>query len=206
MYVIAMNRLRAEYARLVPGVERGFMSSLHDDRAGSEHTYYFFEPHGRRTHIAGSSMVFIIAVNSVLFGLLTATVVVIAGGMTLVAVIVGLVAALAFFAVSVWLSARPYFEAWKGHVPVSPTPRRRPRPRRPPRSPRGSCGSSRGPPKNCSAPTIAPDDHRHHRRGRRSTGRTASTGMTSSESVAPPRRMSAHSPEARRQMNAVPAM
>ncbi len=122
MYVIAMNRLRAEYARLVPGVERGFMSSLHDDRAGSEHTYYFFEPHGRRTHIAGSSMVFIVAVNSVLFGLLTVTLVVIAGGMTLVAVIVGLVAALAFFAVSVWFSARPYFEAWNGHVPVSPTP------------------------------------------------------------------------------------
>lgn len=41
MYVLAMNRLRSEYARLVPGVERGFMSSLHDDRAGSEHTYYF---------------------------------------------------------------------------------------------------------------------------------------------------------------------
>ena len=42
--------------------------------------------------------------------------------MTLVAVIVGLVAALAFFAASVWFSARPYFTAWKGHVPMSPTP------------------------------------------------------------------------------------
>ena len=105
MYVLAMNRLRAEYARLVPGVEGGFMSSLHDDRAGSEHTYYFLEPHGRRTHIAGSSMVFIIAVNSVLFGLFTATVVVIAGVMTPVAVIIGMVAALAFFAASVWFSA-----------------------------------------------------------------------------------------------------
>jgi hypothetical protein len=122
MYVLAMNRLRSEYARLVPGVERGFMSSLHDDRAGTEHTYYFLEPHGRRTHVAGSSMVFIIAVNSVLFGLLTTTVVVIAGAMTPVAVTVGLVAALAFFAASVWFSARPYFTAWKGHVPMSPTP------------------------------------------------------------------------------------
>jgi len=121
MYVLAMNRLRSEYARLVPGVERGFMSSLHDDQAGAEHTYYFLEPHGRRTHVAGSSMVFIIAVNSVLFGLLTATVVVIAGGMTLAAVIVGLVAVLAFFAVSLWFSARPYFDAWKGHTPMSPS-------------------------------------------------------------------------------------
>ncbi len=85
MYVLAMNRLRSEYARLVPGVDAAFMSSSHDDRAGSEHTYYFLEPHGRRTHVAGSSMVFIIVVNSVLFGLLTATVVVIAGGMTMLA-------------------------------------------------------------------------------------------------------------------------
>jgi len=122
MYVIAMNRLRAEYARLAPGVERGFMSSMHDDRAGSEHTYYFFAPHGRRTHVAGSSMVFIIAVNSALFGLLTATIFVIAGAMTMVAAIAGLVAVLVFFTAFVWLSAGPYFAAWKDHTPLSPSP------------------------------------------------------------------------------------
>jgi hypothetical protein len=122
MYVLAMNRLRAEYARLVPGVEKGFMSSMHDDRAGSELTYYFLAPHGRWTHVPGSSMVFIIAVNSALFGLLTATVVVIAGGMTLVAVIVAVAAVIVFFATSLWLSAGPYFTTWKDHVPLSPTP------------------------------------------------------------------------------------
>ena len=122
MYVLAMNRLRAEYARLVPGVERGFMSSMHDDQAGSERTYYFLAPHGRWTHVPGSSMVFIIAVNSALFGLLTATIVVIAGGMTLVAVLVAVVAVLAFFTTGLWFSAGPYFTAWKDHVPLSPTP------------------------------------------------------------------------------------
>jgi hypothetical protein len=122
MYVLAMNRLRAEYARLVPGVEQGFMSSPHDDRAGSELTYYFLAPHARWTHVPGSSMVFIIAVNSALFGLLTSTVVVIAGGMTLLAVIIALVALVAFFSASLWLSAGPYFTAWNDHVPLSPTP------------------------------------------------------------------------------------
>jgi hypothetical protein len=127
MYVLAMNRLRGEYARLVPGVERGFMSSMHDDRAGSMQTYYFFEPHSRRTHVAGSSMVFIIAVNSALFGLLTATVFVIAGAMTMVATIAGLVAVLAFFGVCLYFSAGPYFAAWKDHVPMSPSPERDPK-------------------------------------------------------------------------------
>jgi hypothetical protein len=122
MYVLAMNRLRAEYARLAPGVERGFMSSIHDDEAGSVHTYYFLSQKGRWTHVPGSSMVFICAVNSVLFGLLTATIVVIAGGMTMAATIAGLVAVLGFFAAGVIFGARPYFEAWKEHVPLSPTP------------------------------------------------------------------------------------
>jgi hypothetical protein len=122
MYVVAMNRLRAEYSRLVPGLERAFMSSMHDDRAGSEHTYYFFPPHGRRTHVAGSSMVFIVAVNSALFGLLTATIVVIAGGMTVAAVVAAIVAVLVFFTAGVWLGAAPYFQAWKDHIPLSPTP------------------------------------------------------------------------------------
>jgi hypothetical protein len=122
MYVLAMNRLRSEYARLVPGVERGFMASMHDDRAGSEHTYYFLSQEGRWTHVPGSSFVFIIAVNSALFGLFAATVVVIAGGMTVAGTIAGLVGALGFFAVCLWFSARPYFRAWKHHVPLSPTP------------------------------------------------------------------------------------
>jgi|EndMetStandDraft_8_1072994.scaffolds.fasta_scaffold213820_2 hypothetical protein len=122
MYVLAMNRLRSEYARLVPGVDRGFMSSTHDDQPGSMQTYYFLSPVQRWTHVPGSSMVFIMAVNSALFGLLTATVVVIAGGSTPAAVIVGLVGAALFFLAFLWFSARPYLAAWKDHVPLSPSP------------------------------------------------------------------------------------
>ena len=122
MYVLAMNRLRGEYARLVPGVERGFMTSTHDDMAGSQRTYYFLSDEPRRSHVAGSSMVFIVAVNAVLFGLLTATTAVIVGAMVWVALIAALVAAIAFFVVGVWLGAMPYFSTWKSHVALSPSP------------------------------------------------------------------------------------
>ena len=108
-------------------------------------------------------MVFIIAVNSVLFGLLTATVVVIAGAMTLVAVIVGLVAALAFFTVSVWLSAGPYFTAWKGHVPLSPTPDSDSRlGLRGRRTRLGIRADLRAAAEELLGPDDDPDDHRDH--------------------------------------------
>jgi hypothetical protein len=122
MYVLAMNRLRGEYARLVPGVERGFMTSTHDDMTGSQHTYYFLSDEPRRSHVAGSSMVFIIAVNAVLCGLLAATIAVIASAMAWAALIVALIAAITFFVVGVWLGAMPYLAAWKTHVPLSPSP------------------------------------------------------------------------------------
>ena len=42
MYVIAMNRIRAGYLGLDPGLAPYLMSSPHDDRPGSEQTYFFF--------------------------------------------------------------------------------------------------------------------------------------------------------------------
>ncbi len=36
--------------------------------------------------------------------------------------IAAIAAALVFFTAWVWLGARPYFEAWKRHVPLSPSP------------------------------------------------------------------------------------
>ncbi|HEX7834611.1 MAG TPA: hypothetical protein VF479_03985 [Pseudolysinimonas sp.] len=122
MYVVAMNRLRGEYARLVPGIESGFMSSMHDDQRGAQRTYYFFKPTLRWSHVPASSMVFIMVVNSALFGLLIATVIVIAGGMTVAASIGGLVAAIAYLGLWIWITGLPYLAAWKDHVPTSPTP------------------------------------------------------------------------------------
>lgn len=68
-FVLAMNRLRAAYVDLDPGIAPYLMASRFDDFRGSRTTYYFL---GRRgpSQLAGSSLVFIIAVNASLLGLL----------------------------------------------------------------------------------------------------------------------------------------
>ena len=67
MYVLAMNRLRGVYAELDPRIESAFLSSRFDDRRGMEQTYYFLGPRGSWSLVSGSSMVFIVALNSSLF-------------------------------------------------------------------------------------------------------------------------------------------
>jgi hypothetical protein len=126
MYVLAMNRLRGEYARILPGIEDALMSSTHDDRAGSERTYYFLDPPRKLSPVLGSSMVFIIVVNAVLAGLLTATIVVIAGGVTVLTLVLAFVAAVAYFVVCLTLGSRPYFHLWRSFEPVSPSPQPKP--------------------------------------------------------------------------------
>ncbi|GAA3865602.1 hypothetical protein GCM10022381_06640 [Leifsonia kafniensis] len=120
-YVIAMNVLRAAYAELDPGIERYFMSSRFDDLAGSRQTYYFLGPRGP-SQVLGSSMTFIVAVNSTLLGLLTAAA---AGFITAsaeLAAAIGAAVGLALFAFSLWRSTRVYFRFWKRYTPQFPTP------------------------------------------------------------------------------------
>ncbi|MEO5920345.1 MAG: hypothetical protein ABIQ01_04300 [Pseudolysinimonas sp.] len=122
MYVVAMNRLRGAYASLVPGVEKWFMSSPHDDRAGGERTYFFFRPERGASVVLGSSMVFIVVVNATLGGLLAATIVAFTTGSFVWAAIVGLVVAVAYFVVSNMNGYALYRRVWRHHEPLSPTP------------------------------------------------------------------------------------
>jgi hypothetical protein len=122
MYVIAMNRLRAAYADLAPGVEKWFMSSVHDDQPGSERTYFFLRPGRGSSVVLGSSMMFIIVVNAALSGLLAATIVVLVAGVFLVALIVGFAIALAYAIVGYRIGYRAYRLIWENHEPLAPTP------------------------------------------------------------------------------------
>jgi hypothetical protein len=121
MYVLAMNRLRAAYSELAPGVETAFMTSTNDDFAGSRVTYYFL---GRRgaSQILGSSLIFVIVVDATLVGLLAGSLTLTAGAPFGAGVIVGVVLGAAYAAVSVLISARSYFGFWKGYVAANPTP------------------------------------------------------------------------------------
>lgn len=71
-YVLAMNRLRAAYVDLDPGIVPYLTTSRFDDRKGSDHTYVML---GRRSgigHFAGSSMMLIAMFNAALAGLFVA--------------------------------------------------------------------------------------------------------------------------------------
>ncbi len=122
MYVLAMNRLRAAYLDLDPGIGPYLMTSPYDDRMGSVQTYYFLGKRSGVGHIAGSSMLFILVVNSALVGLLLAAIAAIIGIPTVLVIVIGVIAGLTFLAINLTRGGRAYQDVWKRHVPVSPSP------------------------------------------------------------------------------------
>jgi hypothetical protein len=67
--VIGMNRLRAAYAELDPGVDR-FITSAHDDDRGVRQTYTYFPHSADLVQFPSSSAMFILVVDSVVAGVL----------------------------------------------------------------------------------------------------------------------------------------
>jgi hypothetical protein len=103
-FVIGMNRLRAAYAELDPGIDRYFVASKHDDERGIGQTYAYF-PHGSRfvQPLASSTMV-ILVVDAVVAGVLAGLIANAAGGS---GVVIALAAAFA---------GATYFVAWIWHL------------------------------------------------------------------------------------------
>ena len=122
MYVVAMNRLRGAYVDLDPGVSRMLLASPHDDMAGVQQTYYFFSPKRNLSQFFGSTMMFIMIINAALLGLLAAAITMIFSASTPVAVTVGLVVAILFFAVNMWAGNRRFRAALAGYTPEYPSP------------------------------------------------------------------------------------
>ncbi|MFE4195403.1 hypothetical protein ACFRJ9_06045 [Paenarthrobacter sp. NPDC056912] len=121
MYVVAMNRLRAAYVDLDPGMARYLMAGYSDDEEGAKRTYYFFG--GRRdfSQVAGSSMVFMVTANSALIALLVGSAMVAAGLPVPLGVAVAVAAALTFFGISMARGGRRYFAVWKNYKAIFPT-------------------------------------------------------------------------------------
>ena len=102
-FVIGMNRLRAAYSELDPGIDRYFVASRHDDERGIGQTYAYF-PHGSEVlQPLASSMMFILVVDAVVAGVL-------AGLAANAADASGAVVAIAAAAASI-----AYFTAWSRH-------------------------------------------------------------------------------------------
>ncbi|MGP0223896.1 MULTISPECIES: hypothetical protein [unclassified Paenarthrobacter] len=122
MYVLAMNRLRAAYVELDPGMARYMMAGYHDDEAGSNRTYYFLGGRTAFSQVAGSSMMFMMTANAALLALLLGSVLTVLGLPAAAAVTAAILVALGFFMVSLLRGKRLYDGVWKANPPISPTP------------------------------------------------------------------------------------
>jgi hypothetical protein len=69
-YVIGMNRLRAAYAELDPGIDRYFVTSAHDDPQGIGQTYTYFPHSAWHVQLVASSWMFILVVDTVVASVL----------------------------------------------------------------------------------------------------------------------------------------
>jgi hypothetical protein len=120
-HVLAMNRLRAAYVELDPGIERYFVNSAHDDGAGVTVTYNHLGGNDR-TQLLGSSMMFIAAVNAALLGVFAAFAVYALGAETWLIYVAAAIAALLYLGAATGLGYRRYRHVWVSYVTLSPTP------------------------------------------------------------------------------------
>lgn len=123
MYVLAMNRMRAAYVDIDPGIEPYFMASTYDDEAGSVRTYEFFGTRTTASHVIGSSMVLIIVVNAILLGLLAAAISLTAGAPSWLTFTIGGVVAGAVAVVAAIQGQRGYLKHWREYRPLNPSPK-----------------------------------------------------------------------------------
>lgn len=118
--VMGMNRLRAAYLEIAPELRPYFITSSYDDEDGVIQTYSMGE--GRRvSQVVASAGIFIALVNSAIAALLAGVVGHTLGGSTAVSVTVGLVAFVAYLAVSVLLGAQQYLRVRRVVSPRFPS-------------------------------------------------------------------------------------
>jgi FtsH-binding integral membrane protein len=121
-HVIGMNRLRAAYVELDPGIERYLVTSAHDDDPGIWQTYNHLMGPNPIWQPFASTAAFITLVNSGLTGVFAALVAV---ALDAPGPLVGAVAAacgLAFLGVSVILAVRQAQRLTRGYVSMFPAP------------------------------------------------------------------------------------
>ena len=121
--ILAMNRLRAAYAELAPGIEDQFLTSTRPDEAGLMQTYSLGVRRHPLVHIVGSTNFFVGTVNTLVAGALAALVTATADAATGVVVLVGVLAAGVYFALFLYAAFRS-FGARRRALPPPDAPER----------------------------------------------------------------------------------
>ena len=120
-HVVGMNRLRAAYVDMDPGIEPYLVSSARDDDVGLWQTYSYIVGPRTVTQPLASSGKFIIFVNATLVGVLAALVLLAFGAPALVIGIVAAICGLAYIGLTVVLGIRSYRRWRRGYVPKFPS-------------------------------------------------------------------------------------
>jgi len=111
-FVIGMNRLRAAYAELDPGIDRFFITSTHDDPRGIGQTYTYFPHSAWHVQLFASSWMFILVLDTVVASVLAGLVANAAGAPGAVIAIAAAAAGTCYFAAWIWHFSRR-FSAWE---------------------------------------------------------------------------------------------
>jgi hypothetical protein len=127
-YVIGMNRLRAAYAELAPGIDRYFITSKHDDERGMYETYAFYGDISPLVQVLASSSVIILVVDAVVAGVLAGLIANAAGGTGAVIAAAAAAAGASYFVVWVWYAVRRIMAQQRQYEPLFPHPGKLSRP------------------------------------------------------------------------------
>ena len=125
-YVVGMNRLRAAYAELDPGIDRYFITSTHDDARGVRKTYAYLEDVSDVVQVLASSSMFLLVVDLVVAGVLAGLVANAADGSGAVIAIAAAAAGTSYFFAWVWYFARRIRAQERQHVALFPHPEDQP--------------------------------------------------------------------------------
>ena len=121
--ILAMNRLRAAYAELAPGIEDQFLTSTRSDEAGLMQTYSLGVRRHPLVHVVGSTNFFVGTVNTLVAGALAALISATMDAATGVVVLVGVLAAVAYFTLFLYAAFRS-FGARRRALPPPDAPER----------------------------------------------------------------------------------
>ena len=119
--IAGMNRIRAAYLAIDPGLTPYFVATSHDDPAGVMETYTLSARRHVVSHVVGSTNMFMSIVNSIVAGVLGALVAHAANAAPTWIAVIGSLSALAYFGMALGISvrtfARPPIDA---HFPTTP--------------------------------------------------------------------------------------
>jgi hypothetical protein len=106
--VLGMNRLRAAYVEIDPGIGEYLVTSHHDDPAGLMMTYTMGLPRSAVSHVFGSTSMFVHIINAMVAGALGALIGAASAGSTVVIALAGIGSGLAYLGIVLEAARRSF--------------------------------------------------------------------------------------------------